>query len=135
MELKLRPKEECRFDAVSLGEIMLRLDPGEGRIRTARSFRAWEGGGEYNVVRGLHKCFGMKTGVITAFADNEVGKLMRDFIEQGAETSSWDSPPCSVKSKQEGQAFSLPLLFGSSEKEFESCLYRPAACVNQRTRR
>jgi len=83
MELNLRPREECKFDAASLGEIMLRLDPGEGRIRTARSFRAWEGGGEYNVIRGLHKCFGMDTAVITAFADNEVGKLMKDFIEQG----------------------------------------------------
>ncbi len=83
MELKLRPAEECTFDAVSLGEVMLRLDPGEGRIRTARSFQAWEGGGEYNVIRGLHKCFGMRTAVITAFADNEVGRLMKDFIEQG----------------------------------------------------
>ena len=70
MKLNLRPAEECTFDAVSLGEVMLRLDPGEGRIRTARSFRAWEGGGEYNVIRGLHKCFGMRTAVITAFADN-----------------------------------------------------------------
>ena len=83
MELNLKPKSECRYDAVSLGEVMLRLDPGEGRIRTARSFTAWEGGGEYNVVRGLHKCFGMKTAVITAFADNEVGRLMKDLIEQG----------------------------------------------------
>ena len=83
MKLNLRPAEECTFDAVSLGEVMLRLDPGEGRIRTARSFRAWEGGGEYNVIRGLHKCFGMRTAVITAFADNEVGLLMKDFIEQG----------------------------------------------------
>ncbi len=83
MELNLRPREECRFDAVSLGEVMLRLDPGEGRIRTARSFRAWEGGGEYNVIRGLHKCFGLNTAVLTAFADNEVGRLMKDFIEQG----------------------------------------------------
>ncbi len=74
MDLKLRDSKECKFDAVSLGEIMLRLDPGEGRIRTARSFTAWEGGGEYNVVRGLHKCFGLNTAVITAFADNEVGK-------------------------------------------------------------
>ena len=96
MELNLRPKEECRFDAASLGEIMLRLDPGEGRIRTARSFRAWEGGGEYNVIRGLHKCFGMDTAVITAFADNEVGKLMKDFIEQGGvntdliDNNKWD---------------------------------------------
>ena len=76
MNLNLKPAEECRDDAVSLGEIMLRLDPGEGRIRTAREFKAWEGGGEYNVVRGLHKCFGLKTAVLTAFADNEVGKLL-----------------------------------------------------------
>ena len=68
MNLNLKSAEECRYDAVSLGEIMLRLDPGEGRIRTAREFKAWEGGGEYNVVRGLHKCFGLKTGVLTAFA-------------------------------------------------------------------
>ncbi len=88
MNLNLRPKEECMFDAVSLGEVMLRLDPGEGRIRTARSFRAWEGGGEYNVVRGLRRCFGMKTAVLTAFADNEVGKLMEDFILQGGVDTS-----------------------------------------------
>ena len=88
MDLNLRPANECKFDAVSLGEVMLRLDPGEGRIRTARSFRAWEGGGEYNVVRGLRRCFGMKTGVITAFADNEVGKLMEDFILQGGVDTS-----------------------------------------------
>lgn len=81
MELNLR--EKYTYDAVSLGEVMLRLDPGEGRIRTARSFKVWEGGGEYNVIRGLHKCFGLRTAVITAFADNEVGRLMKDLIEQG----------------------------------------------------
>lgn len=83
MDLKIRSAEECKFDAVSLGEVMLRLDPGEGRIRTARSFRVWEGGGEYNVIRGLRKCFGMRTAVLTAFADNEVGMLMEDLILQG----------------------------------------------------
>lgn len=83
MDLNLRPEQECRYDAVSLGEVMLRLDPGEGRIRTARNFRAWEGGGEYNVARGLRRCFGLRTAVITAFADNEVGKLMEDLILQG----------------------------------------------------
>ena len=72
MNLNLKQKKDCAFDAVSLGEVMLRLDPGEGRIRTARSFRVWEGGGEYNVVRGLRRFFGLKTAVITAFADNEV---------------------------------------------------------------
>ena len=88
MDLNLRPANECKFDAVSLGEVMLRLDPGEGRIRTARNFRAWEGGGEYNVVRGLRRCFGLKTAVITAFADNEVGMLMEDFILQGGVDTS-----------------------------------------------
>lgn len=83
MNIDLRKPEECKYDAVSLGEVMLRLDPGEGRIKTARSFKAWEGGGEYNVIRGLRRCFGLKTAVITAFADNEIGKLMEDFILQG----------------------------------------------------
>lgn len=83
MDLHLRPTSECFYDAASLGEIMLRFDPGEGRIRTSRLFRVWEGGGEYNVIRGLRKCFGMKTAAITAFADNEVGHLVEDFIMQG----------------------------------------------------
>lgn len=88
MELNVRSEKECKYDAVSLGEVMLRLDPGEGRIRTARNFRAWEGGGEYNVVRGLRRCFGLRTGVITAFAENEVGLLMEDFILQGGVDTS-----------------------------------------------
>ena len=89
MDLNVKSAAECRYDAVSLGEVMLRLDPGEGRIRTARSFRAWEGGGEYNVVRGLRRCFGMRSAVLTAFADNEVGKLMEDFILQGGVDTSF----------------------------------------------
>lgn len=88
MEFNLRPEKECRYDAVSLGEVMLRLDPGEGRIRTARSFRVWEGGGEYNVIRGLRRCFGMKTAVITAFAENETGLLLEDLILQGGVDTS-----------------------------------------------
>jgi 2-dehydro-3-deoxygluconokinase len=83
MSLPIKPKEQCAFDQVSLGEIMLRLDPGEGRVRTARHFAVWEGGGEYNVARGLRKCFGLKTAVVTAFVDNEVGHLVEDFIMQG----------------------------------------------------
>jgi 2-dehydro-3-deoxygluconokinase len=79
----LNIKENCLFDEISLGEVMLRLDPGEGRIRTARNFRAWEGGGEYNVARGLRKCFKLNTAVVTAFADNDVGWLIEDFILQG----------------------------------------------------
>ena len=88
MGITLKDKKDCYYDALSMGEIMLRFDPGDGRIKTARQFRVWEGGGEYNVVRGLRKCFGMKTGVITAFADNEVGKLLEDFILQGGVDTS-----------------------------------------------
>ena len=81
--LKIKPAGSCAFDMLALGEIMLRLDPGEGRIRTAREFKVWEGGGEYNVARGLRRCFGLKTAVCTAFADNDVGRLIEDFILQG----------------------------------------------------
>ncbi len=88
MNLNVKSKEDCFYDAVSLGEVMLRLDPGEGRIRTTRSFKVWEGGGEYNVIRGLRRCFGMKTAVMTAFAKNEVGKLMEDLILQGGVDTS-----------------------------------------------
>lgn len=81
--LQIRPKSECRWDLVSLGEVMLRLDPGDGRIHTTRTFQAWEGGGEYNVARGLKRCFGMETAVVTALADNPVGRLVQDLIYQG----------------------------------------------------
>ncbi len=74
---------ECRFDLVSVGEVMLRLDPGEGRIHTTREFRAWEGGGEYNVARGLRRCFGLRTAIVTALADNPVGRLVEDLMLQG----------------------------------------------------
>ena len=87
-KLKIRNQEECRYASVSLGEIMLRLDPGEGRISTTRQFRAWEGGGEYNVTRGLRKCFALPTSVVTAFADNAVGRLVEDFILQGGVDTS-----------------------------------------------
>ncbi|BAM04946.1 sugar kinase [Phycisphaera mikurensis] len=82
-QLSLRSADSCEFDAVSLGEVMLRLDPGEGRIHTARSFRASEGGGEYNVARGLRRCFGLRASVVTAFVDNPVGRLLEDLILQG----------------------------------------------------
>ncbi len=84
-----KSKESCRFDQISLGEIMLRLDPGEGRIHTARTFTAWEGGGEYNVARGLRRCFGLRTAVVTAFAENPVGRLIEDFILQGGVDTSF----------------------------------------------
>jgi 2-dehydro-3-deoxygluconokinase len=86
---RLRPAGDCRYDAVSLGEVMLRLDPGEGRIRTARSFRVWEGGGEYNVARGLRRCFGHRTAIVTALADNEIGRLVEDLMLTGGVDTSF----------------------------------------------
>ena len=81
--LVIRKKEDCKWDLVSLGEVMLRLDPGDVRVATARQFQLWEGGGEYNVARGLRRCFGMKTAVVTALADNAVGRLIEDLMLQG----------------------------------------------------
>ena len=83
MPVTPKPASQCRFDHVSLGEVMLRLDPGDGRIHTAREFRVWEGGGEYNVARGLRRCFGQCTAVVTAFVDNPVGRLLQDLVYQG----------------------------------------------------
>ena len=87
--IQLKKKEDCMFDMISLGEVMLRLDPGEMRVRNARQFTVWEGGGEYNVARGLRRCFGMKTAVVTALADNDVGRLVEDFILQGGVDTSF----------------------------------------------
>jgi 2-dehydro-3-deoxygluconokinase len=82
-ELKLNPKGKCQWDLVSLGEVMLRLDPGDSRITTTREFRAWEGGGEYNVARGLKRCFTLNTAIVTALADSPIGRLVEDLMFQG----------------------------------------------------
>jgi len=82
-KLNIKAKSGCKWDLVSLGEVMLRLDPGDERIATTRNFRAWEGGGEYNVARGLKRCFGMDTAIVTALADNPVGRLVEDLMFQG----------------------------------------------------
>lgn len=82
-KLNLRAVEDCRYDIVSLGEVMLRLDPGDRRIRTTRSFNVWEGGGEYNVARGLRRAFDQRGAIITSLVDNEVGRLVEDFILTG----------------------------------------------------
>lgn len=86
--LELRPAAACRWDCVSLGEVMLRLDPGPGRVQTARTFQVWEGGGEYNVARGLQRCFGLRTSVVTAIVDNDIGRLLEDLIRQGGVDNS-----------------------------------------------
>jgi 2-dehydro-3-deoxygluconokinase len=83
MAFNVRPKSACRWDCVSLGEVMLRFDPGDARIHTTRTFRVWEGGGEYNVVRGLRRCFGLQTAIVTALADNPIGRLVEDLMLQG----------------------------------------------------
>jgi 2-dehydro-3-deoxygluconokinase len=85
----VKPKSECRFDLISLGEVMLRFDPGDTRIQNARSFHVWEGGGEYNVARALKRCFGMETAIVTALADNSVGRLVQDLIYQGGVDQSY----------------------------------------------
>src|SRR5206468_7995415 len=83
MPLDIPAKEGRRWDLVALGEVMLRFDPGEARIHTTREFRVSEGGGEYNVARGLKRCFGLDTALISAFADNPIGRLVQDLIFQG----------------------------------------------------
>ncbi len=81
--LNIKPADQCKFDLLALGEVMLRLDPGEERICTTRTFKVWEGGGEYNVARGLRRCFGMRAALVTAIVDNPVGRLLEDLLLQG----------------------------------------------------
>jgi len=81
--IHIKQASDCRWDLVALGEVMLRLDPGVGRIHTTRTFEAWEGGGEYNVARGLRRCFGLRSAVLTALADNPIGRLIEDLMLQG----------------------------------------------------
>ncbi len=88
-KLEIKSAESCKYQCVSLGEVMLRLDPGDGRVKTARTFQAWEGGGEYNVSRGLRRCFGMRTAIVTAFAENDIGRLIEDLILQGGVDSEY----------------------------------------------
>ena len=87
--MKINDDADCRYDLVSLGEVMLRLDPGEARVATARSFQVWEGGGEYNVARGLRRCFAQRTAIVTALVDNAVGRLVEDLMLQGGCDLSW----------------------------------------------
>src|SRR5258705_1938779 len=88
-ELAVKSKNQCRWDLVSLGEVMLRLDPGEGRVATARGFQCWEGGGEYNVARGLKRCFGLDTAVVTALAGNPLRRLVQGLIFHGGVGQSY----------------------------------------------
>ena len=87
--LRIRPESECGYQAVCLGEVMLRLDPGDLRIRAANSFAAWEGGGEYNVIRGLSRVFGLRSAVLTALVDDEVGHLIEGRILAGGVDTRW----------------------------------------------
>ncbi len=87
--LDLKNSEACKYDILSLGEVMVRLDPGDERIHIARNFRVWEGGGEYNVARGLRRCFNQRAAVVTAIADNSVGRLLEDLILQGGVSTEY----------------------------------------------
>lgn len=81
--LKIKDKKNCRWDLVSLGEVLLRFDSGDERIHTTQNFRVFDGGGEYNVARNLAKTFRQRTAIVTALADNALGRLAENLIWQG----------------------------------------------------
>src|SRR6516165_2083459 len=89
MPLNIRSRQDCRWDLIALGEVMLRFDPGDRRIWTTRHFEVSEGGGEYNVARGLKRCFGLNAAIVTAIADNPVGRLLQDLLYQGGVDQSF----------------------------------------------
>jgi 2-dehydro-3-deoxygluconokinase len=87
-QFNIRTRDDAGWDCVSLGEVMLRFDPEDDRIHTARGFRVYEGGGEYNVARNLASVFGCRTAVVTALADNRVGRLVENMIRAGGVDAS-----------------------------------------------
>jgi 2-dehydro-3-deoxygluconokinase len=122
--LKIKSKDGCRWDLVSLGEVMLRFDPGEKRIWTTRSFEVYEGGGEYNVARGLKRCFGLETAHVTALVDNPVGRLVQDLMYQGGIDQSlvrWVADDGVGRSARNGlnfveRGFGIRAALGSSDR-------------------
>jgi len=87
-DLKIKPRESCRYDAASLGEVMMRLDPIDVPTARARELRVWHGGGETNVAEGLSYCFGMRTTIVTALVDDGIGRNIENQLrEAGVDTS------------------------------------------------
>ena len=86
--LEIKDKTLCRWDLVSLGEILLRFDPGDRRIHNARTYQVWDGGAEYNVAANLSRVFRKRSAIATALLDNPLGRLAEDFARQsGVDTS------------------------------------------------
>ena len=71
---EIKPAEACRYDGISLGEVMLRFDPYDLPTAVAREMRVFQGGGETNVSCGLSHTFGLRTAVLTALVDDHVGR-------------------------------------------------------------
>ena len=74
--MNIKPKESCKYDLVSLGEVMIRLSPpGHGRVEFAPSLEVWVGGGEYNVAYALSR-LGLRTGAIFGTNTSPMGKIL-----------------------------------------------------------
>ena len=136
------PETNRRWDCISLGEVMLRLDPGEGRIHTTRNFTVWEGGGEYNVARGLRQCFGLQTAIVTALADNAVGRLwktssfraawtLRSFA--GCHTTGWAAPSATVSISPNAASASAPPPAAPTAATPPSARSSPATSTGQKS--
>ena len=132
-KLVLKPANDCFFDEVSLGEVMLRLDPGQGRIHNARAFNVWEGGGEYNVARSLRRCFGLKTAIVTALVDNPIGHLLEDLMLQGGVDLSqlvWTRDDGAGRSSRNGLNFTKR---GHGPRAARGCNDRGHTAVSQKS--
>ena len=85
---EIKSADTCKYDGLSLGEVMLRLDPYDVPTAQAREMRSFQGGGETNVACGLSHTFGLRTGVLTALVDDHIGKNIRNQLRgAGVDTS------------------------------------------------
>ncbi len=84
---QIKPAAACQYDGVSLGEVMLRLDPFDMPTGRARWLRVFQGGGETNVACGLAFTFGLRAAIVTALVDDDIGKNIRNQLrESGVDT-------------------------------------------------
>ena len=68
------------LDFLSLGALVIRLDPGVVPFRKAAECQIHVSGGEFNVAANLASAFGLRTAIATAMVDYPIGELVAERV-------------------------------------------------------
>jgi 2-dehydro-3-deoxygluconokinase len=80
MGIALEIPEQGALDFVSLGALVIRLDPGEVPFHKATRCHIHVSGAEYNVAANLADCFGLRTAIVSASVDYPIGHLVAERV-------------------------------------------------------